>query len=46
MRTILEVYDTTNGANEQKVALIKNMHRLKIDFRTLNQFKIQFVELV
>ncbi len=46
MRNLLDVNDLTIGSNEQKVSLIKELHKLKVDFRTMNQFKALLIEIV
>lgn len=44
MKSILQVNDSSNSANEGKINLIKSLHQLKIDFRLLVQFKAQILE--
>ena len=46
MKNLLDVNDLTIGSNEQKVSLIKELHKLKVDFRTMNQFKALLIEIV
>jgi hypothetical protein len=46
MKNLLDVNDLTIGSNKQKVSLIKELHKLKVDFRTMNQFKALLIEIV